>query len=110
MSDMEKAQQLAELMESRETQRRDLAHLQLKGARIVDAYRAFASKQSRWSVDPSSPDRVFLSRPEPNERDLPQYLLSQADLAQHVREIAAAEQALTQTTAKLTTLGITGLA
>jgi hypothetical protein len=110
MSDMEKAQQLAELMESRETQRRDLAHLQFKGAKIVEAYRSFASKQNRWSVDPSSPDKVFLSHPESSERDLPQYLLSQADLAQHVRETAAAEEALKQTTAQLGTLGITGLA
>jgi len=97
------------LMEMREAQRRDLAHLQLKGARIVDACRAFASKQNRRSVDPYSPDKVFLSRPKSSERGSPQYLLSQADLARYVREIAAAQQALTQTTAQLATLGITGL-
>jgi hypothetical protein len=110
MSDMEKAQQVGELMEIRGTQKRDLAHLQLKGTKIVDAYRSFASNRSRWSVDSSSPDKVFLSRPESSERDLPLYLLSHADLAQHVRETAAAEQALAKTTAQLAILGITGLA
>jgi len=53
-------------------------------------------------------ESVFLLRPtSADEREHPQYLLGQADLADYIRELAVAERLLDDTKNQLLSLGIT---
>lgn len=59
-------------------------------------------------LDIEEPQRgVFLLHPKDEEYEHPQYLLGEAGLVEHIREVKAAEQALATTTAQLSSLGIT---
>ena len=85
-----------------------MEHLKLKGKKIASAYSAFGYAQDRWRVDDATGrGDVFLLYPKGEERDHPQYLLGQAELAVYIREVAAAEQALAFTKAQLLSIGIT---
>lgn len=106
MLEMEKSQQIGELVQAREQQKIDLMHLKVKSSKIADAYRAFSSQKDRWCVDPSSSNKVFLMNTTSTERDLPQYLFSQEELAEHVREVRSVEEALASTISQLKSLGI----
>jgi hypothetical protein len=107
MSSMEKNAQIGELVTQRQSQKVTLEHLRLKGKKIAAAYTAFGHAPDRWFVNDTGPGEAFLVIPRGEERDLPQYLLNQVDLANHVREVKAAEQALAATNAQLASLGIT---
>jgi hypothetical protein len=108
MSDMEKNAQIGELITQRQSQKTTLEHLRLKGKKIADAYSAFGHAQDRWCVDDSTgKGKVFLLLPRGEEHNHPPYLLGQVELAEHIREVKAAEQALGETKARLSNLGIT---
>jgi hypothetical protein len=107
MGEMEKNAQIGELVKQRQSQRVTLEHLRLKGKKIAAAYSAFGYAQDRWSVDDATGrGKVFLLHPKSEERDHPQYLFGQGELADHIREVKAAEQALASTIAQLSSLGI----
>ena len=108
MSSMEKNAQIGELVQQRQSQKVTLEHLRLKGKKIAAAYSAFGYAPDRWSVDnPTGSARVFLLHQKSEERDHPQYLFGQVELADHIREVTAAEQALAATRAQLSSFGIT---
>ena len=86
MTEMEQNAQIGELVKQRQAQKIALEHLKLKGKNIADAYSAFAFNRERWMVDDvTGTGAVFLLRPKPEERQHPQYLLGQAELAQYIR-------------------------
>ena len=108
MSAMEKNAQIGELVTQRQEQKVAVEHLKLKGKKVAAAYSAFAHSQERWRVDDTTgTGHVYLLHPQSNEREHPKYLLAQAELAQYIREVAKAEQALAATNAQLTALGVT---
>jgi hypothetical protein len=108
MSSMEKNAQIGELVQRRQSQKVTLGHLKLKGDQIAAAYNAFGSAQVRWCVDNATGQgSVFLSNPRVQDREHPQYLLGPTELAEHIREVTAAEQALAATSTQLSSLGIT---
>ena len=84
-----------------------MEHLKLKSKQIAAAYGAFAHAQERWRVDEATGSGgVFLLYPKGDERQHPQFLLGQVELAEHIRETNAAEAALAHTSAQLQALGI----
>ncbi|HEX6773840.1 MAG TPA: hypothetical protein VF126_17525 [Acidobacteriaceae bacterium] len=105
MSDMEKAQQIGELIMKREEQRKALAHLTLKGEKISASYSAFAFSRERWRLDPMN-GKIYIQQPRDNEGQAPEYLLSRDELAQYVREFQDAKQQLAETDQQLQNLGI----
>jgi hypothetical protein len=105
MSDMEKSTQIGELVQQRQSAVIALEHLKLKSKKIAAAYSSFAHNQERWKATES--EQVFLLFPKGEEAQHPQYLLGQADLAEHIRETVAAEAALASVNTKLSNLGIT---
>jgi hypothetical protein len=108
MSGMEKSAQIGDLVQQRQGARTALEHLKLKGKKIAAAYSAFGSGQDRWQAhDPSERGGVFLLHPKVEEMYHPQNLLGQAELADHIRETAAAEAARVSIKAQLSNLGIT---
>jgi hypothetical protein len=107
MSGMEMNAQIGELVVKRKDATIALEHLKIKGKKIADAYSAFAYGQERWRVDDTSGrGGVFLLHPKGEEYEHPQHLLGQAELADHIRERAAAEATLASINAKLLSLGI----
>ena len=108
MSDKEKAQQIGELVLLRKERQQELEHLHIKRDKIARAYSVFGANKERWYMDAGlgSTDKVVLRMPAANERELPDYLLSQADLAAFLRELAGAEERLAETNGKLTALGL----
>jgi hypothetical protein len=108
MSDMEENAQIGDFISQRQAQKKTLEHLNVKSKRIAAAYSAFAAAQDRWRVDDTTGrGNVFLLHPIGDERNHPQYLLGQSELADHIREIVEAEKALAETQAQLERLGIT---
>ncbi|HTF67346.1 MAG TPA: hypothetical protein VK638_32170, partial [Edaphobacter sp.] len=78
------------------------------GDKIAAAYSAFGSAQVRWRVDDATGRvGVFLANPRLQDREHPQHLLGPTELAEHIRELAAAQQALANVKAQLASLGIT---
>jgi len=107
MGEMEKNAQIGELVQLRQSQKVALEHLRIKGKKIAAAYGAFGRAQERWAVDETTGRPcAFLSRPSGEERDHPQYLFGQAELAEYIREVKAEEQALASTIMQLSSLGI----
>jgi hypothetical protein len=107
MSDDEKVSQVGAAMLLLEQQKRDLAHIREKIEKVRSAYRTFAVESARWHVDSDNPEKVQLTHPDQKERDLPNYLRSQPELAALVLERKVAEDALAETKAKLTSFGLT---
>jgi hypothetical protein len=108
MSEMEKNAQIGELVKQRQDRKIALEHLKLKGDKIAAAYSAFGSAQVRWCVDDATGrGSVLLSNPRLQDREHPRYLLGPTELADHIREVTVAEQALAATSAQLSSLGIT---
>jgi len=105
MSDEEKAAQIGKAVLLLEEQKRTQAHLTAKADKVCAAYRRFAAERERWRVNG---DVVTLSHPQPDERELPLYLLSQADLAALVGEMQEVGEAIRQTKARLAAFGVTG--
>ena len=107
MSDMEKNAQIGELVLQREAAKIRLEHLKIKGNKIAAAYSTFGSHQGRWRADDATGRGVvFLSDPQKEDRNHEQYLLGQSELADHIRETAAAEVALAKINDQLSSLGI----
>lgn len=106
MSGEEKAAQVGAAMLLLQEQKRELAHILEKIDKVTLAYRTFSSASSRWHVDGSNPEKVFLSHPSPEERDLGSYLMTQSQLAALVVERQQAEEALARTRAKLAGFGV----
>jgi hypothetical protein len=107
MSGQEKSAQIGDAILLCEEQKKELAHLTEKIAKVRKAYRTFASEEERWRVDTSRPEKVFLLHPAPEERDLASHLLAQPQLAELITERHNAEAALAQTRAKLAGFGVT---
>ena len=107
MSDMEKTTQIGDLVQQRQSARIGLEHLKLKSKKISAAYSAFAHNQERWKAkDGTESEQVYLAFPKGEEGQHPQFLLGQADLAEHIRETAAAEVTLATIKTQLSHLGI----
>jgi hypothetical protein len=108
MSNMEKNAQIGELVQQRQSARIALEHLKLKGKKIAAAYSAFGSAQDRWrATEDIGSGSVFLLHCKAEETQHPQHLLGQAELAAHIREVAAAETTLANINTQLLNLGIT---
>jgi hypothetical protein len=107
MSDMEKTTQIGDLVQQKQGARIALEHLKLKSKKIAAAYSAFGYGQDRWrATEATGNGSVFLLHPKVDETQHPQHLLGQAELAYHIREVAAAEATLASITAQLVSLGI----
>ena len=103
MSDMEKAQQIGELVQRREEQKKAVAHLKQKGESVARAYGAFAHSRDRWAVDSG---KLHIRSPRDDEGSAHNHLLSREELAKHVQELQDAEKALKETNELLLQLGI----
>jgi len=105
MSSMETNAQIGDLVKQRQTQKVTLEHLKFMSSKIADAYSAFGHAQDRWCVDDSTEKgNAFLLFPRGDEHSHPQHLLGQAELAEHIREVRAAEQELAKAIAQLSGL------
>jgi hypothetical protein len=103
MSDMEKAQQIGELVQRREEQKKALGHLKQKGESVARAYSAFAHSRDRWGVDSG---KLYIKSPRDDEGNAHNHLLSREELARHVQELQDAEKTFKETSQLLLELGI----
>jgi hypothetical protein len=103
MTNMEKAQQIGELVQRREEQKKALGHLKQKGEKVAAAYGAFARSRDRWGVDSG---KLYIRSPRDDEGIAHNYLLSREELARHVQELQDADKAFKETSQLLLELGI----